>query len=304
MQQDKRFQHIKYDEKIARAMIELTETDPKKIIKRGREPRDRMLWGIYWGKLIVVGADTGVWKTTFVNQICNNVSKQGRKVVKYSLEDRMEDAWKEELFYLINRKRIAESKKPYNRVDFVNNEYWDSEEFKREVVEVWNKLMEIDIMELDKNWLINIDDLVKLMKEQIQEWVKLFAIDHLHYFEMDWNERHDLQIQNAMHKINELARKHNVAIILVAHYKLNKAFWQTGIPSYDDFKDWAAIKQVANIIIQITREIDWENESQFHITKLRWPIRPEIINATFDLKTFEYKFYLDSDKQTSMKGSF
>ena len=27
-----------------------------------------------------------------------------------------------------------------------------------------------------------------------------------------------------MHKINELARKYNVAILLVAHYKLNKAF--------------------------------------------------------------------------------
>jgi len=28
------------------------------------------------------------------------------------------------------------------------------------------------------------------------------------------------------------------------------------IPSYDDFKDGAAIKQVANVIIQITRDMD------------------------------------------------
>jgi len=41
---------------------------------------------------------------------------------------------------------------------------------------------------------------------------------------MDKSDRHDLQIQNTMHKLNELARKENVAILMVAHYKKNKAF--------------------------------------------------------------------------------
>jgi len=44
-------------------------------------------------------------------------------------------------------------------------------------------------------------------------------------------------------------------------------------------------------IYQITRDMDDYNwESSFYITKLRWPIKPKIIKALFDIWTFEYKF--------------
>ena len=36
---------------------------------------------------------------------------------------------------------------------------------------------------------------------------------------MKKTERHDLEIQNVMHQINEIARKYNVAVFLIAHYK-------------------------------------------------------------------------------------
>jgi hypothetical protein len=125
------------------------------------------------------------------------------------------------------------------------------------------------------------------MEEEIENWTKLFAIDHLHYFEMsESKERHDIQIQNVMHRINELARKHNIAVILVAHYRK----WSNNeYPDYDEFKDWSAIKQVANIIIQITRDFEWDT-SRFHITKLRWPIKPKVLETNFNLSTFEYGF--------------
>jgi RecA-family ATPase len=65
-------------------------------------------------------------------------------------------------------------------------------------------------------------------------------------------DRTDLEIQNIMHDINEVARKHNVAILLVAHYKkLNK-----DKPDNDSFKDASAIKQVSNVIIHITRNYE------------------------------------------------
>jgi Flp pilus assembly CpaF family ATPase len=51
----------------------------------------------------LIGAETGTGKTTFVNQVCKNVSSQGARVVRYSLEDRMEDAGKEELYHEMNR---------------------------------------------------------------------------------------------------------------------------------------------------------------------------------------------------------
>jgi hypothetical protein len=41
------FQHITYEQKIARAFEELTATDPNKIMKRGWDEWDNMLGGIY-----------------------------------------------------------------------------------------------------------------------------------------------------------------------------------------------------------------------------------------------------------------
>ena len=48
------FKHISYAEKIAWAYQELMDTDPNLIIKRWREERDNILWGIYTGKVYLV----------------------------------------------------------------------------------------------------------------------------------------------------------------------------------------------------------------------------------------------------------
>lgn len=282
------FTHITYKDKISRAFDELVNTDPKKIMKRWWDEWDDMLWGIYWGKIYVLWANTWVGKTTFVNQVCNNVSNQWFRVTKYSLEDRIEDIGKEEIFYTVNRLMGKDKKKPIDWISFVNNTCYD--EISDYVMRACEILIEKNnLIELDKQKQVSIDELLRLMEEECLNWTKLFAIDHLHYFDMpDSKERHDIQIQNVMHQLNELARKRNVAIILVAHYR---KWSDNDYPSYDEFKDWSAIKQVANIIIQITRNFDDKDWiSRFHITKLRWPIKPKILDTNFNLSLYEYGF--------------
>lgn len=303
LEMDMQFQHIPYKDKIQRWYEELLSTNPDDIMSWGFLEWDKLLWWIYGWKIIVIGAETGVWKSTWVNAICNNVSNQWFRVVKYSLEDRMEDIAKEELYYTCNRIRYSQEKYPYNWVDFVNGKYRDQEFI--ECIDEAKKILteKTNLIELDKNRQVSVDDLLYLMERECDEWTKLFAIDHLHYFDMSqWEDRHDLKIQGIMHQLNELARKRNVAIILVAHYKKNKAFGQLDIPSYDDFKDGSAIKQVANIIIQITRDIE-ESKSSFHITKMRWPIKPKVLSADFNIKTFEYEFE-KTDEQKNADRNF
>jgi len=284
---EENFKHISYREKIEMAYKDLIKTDPKLIMKFWRREWDEFLWWIYWWKIYVVWANTWVGKSTFVNQICNNVSNQGFRVVKYSLEDSMIDIGKENIYIMVNKLRYRDWFKWYPWTKFINGELNKDKPFNDYVARACKILVEKnDLIELDKKKEVNIENLIDLMEEEIEKWTRLFAIDHLHYFEMRWNERHDLQIQNTMHRLNELARKHSIAILLVAHYRK----WSDNtFPSPDEFKDWAAIKQVANIIIQITRDYD-SLESTFFITKLRWPIKPREITTTFNLETFEYDF--------------
>lgn len=302
----KNFTHISSKEKFEKAKAELFATDPSKIIKRWRKERDETLWGIYGGKIYLIWADTWVGKSTFVNQICNNIWWAGERVVKYSLEDRMEDIGKEEIYYMCNRMRVLTWRSMYTWVKFVNNEY-QTQEFREDVNKAVVELEKQNIIELEKTKQANIDEIVELMEEECNNGTRVFCIDHLHYFEFDaWKERLDLQIQNVMHRINEVARKRNVAVILVAHYKNNRdKKWDR--PSYSDFKDASALKQVANVIIQIERwdpdsniqDAMAEKRSTFYITKLRWPRedgRKWFFTCSFDVKKYEYSFQ-KSDEQ-------
>jgi len=284
LETEKHFTHIEFAEKLRRAKREILNTNPDKVIKRWREEWDKTFWWIYGGKVYLIWWQTGMGKSTFLNQITKNVASQGIKAVKYSLEDRMEDIWKEELFYMINRIRYEERVPKRERCDFVNNEYKEASKYIDLAMEVRK---DTQIVELDKKKEITIDDLCTMMDVACDDGVRFFAIDHLHYFQFDGSaERLDLQIKNAMHRINEIARKRNVAVFLIAHYKNNVWNWS---PAPNWFRDAAAIKQVANIIIQIDREYD-DNQSTFYITKLRWPIKPPEISTTFSLDTFEYDF--------------
>lgn len=291
------FTHISYSEKIQRAKDELLATDPNTVIKRWREERDKTFGGIYWGKIYLVGAKTWVGKSTFVNQICKNISDQGVKVVKYSLEDRMEDIGKEELFFEVNRMRYKDRKEKYERCDFVNNDI-QTDEFYHYLWLACEELWKSDITEIDKERQMTIDDLCILMDQECDNWARVFAIDHLHYFEFSntW-ERLDIQIQNVMHKINEMARKRNVAVFLVAHYKNTVWSWE---PEPEWFKDAAAIKQVANAVIQIEREKSDPSKSRFYITKLRWPIKAPEFETWFDIWKFEYSFKKSSPRNKSI----
>lgn len=288
-----KFEHITYEDKIRRSKEELLSTKPSEVMKWWREQRDNLLWGIFGGKIYLIGAETWTGKSTFVNQVCNNVASTGVRVVKYSLEDRMEDIGKEEIYYMCNRLRYKQWLPKYERPKFVCGEY-HGDEYVRFVDEACKILSKSNIIELDKTKSVTIDDLTYLMEKEAQGGTKLFAIDHLHYFEMwDNQQRLDLQVKDVMHRINEITRKYNVAVLLVAHYRNNTSDW---IPSMSFFRDGSAIKQVANVIIQLKRE--W-NATFFYITKYRWPVKKEEteIFSDFDVDTYEYDFKKSEEQQ-------
>jgi archaellum biogenesis ATPase FlaH len=268
------FKHISFWTKITNAKTELLATDPTKVIKWGWAIWDKIFWWIYGWKVYVIGWESWNWKSTFINQLAMSLASQDIKVTKYALEDRMEDIWKEDLFSFTNRILKAHGRDQWNFPDFMNNEYthvsWRY--YDPNNISYINKAQKIisekfnTITELEKQRMVSIDDLIKLIEIEVTTWTKVFMIDHLHYFQKkDGGNRNDLEIENTMHKINEISRKHNVAIFLVAHYrKLNNSF-----PTNDSFKDASAIKQVANVIIHIVRE-DWL--TKFIFWKIRWKI--------------------------------
>lgn len=286
-----KLRHITYEDKIMKWFDELINTDPNKVMKRWRNERDNYLWWIYGWKIYLIGADTGVWKSTFVNQVAKNLASAGTKVTRYSLEDRMEDSAKEDIYYMTNQYRTKRWKSKIQWIRFINWEYtWNwspyyDDDICADITEVSMKIMKLQITELEKNKEVTIDDLADMMNEECDKGTRVFIIDHLHYFQFENSkERMDLQIENAMKKINEVARNRDVAVFLVAHYNSWWGNWQATLNS---FKWSTGIKQIANIIIQISRDDD---DTEFKVSKLRWPLKTMDIISKFDIDTFEYTF--------------
>lgn len=291
-ERNEKLRHISYEDKIIKWIDELLNTDPDKVMKRWWDERDDYLWWVYWWKVYLIGADTGVGKSTFVNQVAKNLASADVKVTRYSLEDRMEDSAKEDIYYMTNQYRVKKWKSKLQWIRYINweytrtkSKYYDSD-ICNDITEVAMEIMKIQITELEKNKDVTIDDLVELMNEECDKGTRVFIIDHLHYFQFENdNIRMDLQIEWAMKKINDIARNRDVAVFLVAHY--NSTGWNW-LPTLNSFKWSTGIKQIANIVVQISR--DDNDETTFTVSKIRWPIKKKIIISYFDLETFEYNF--------------
>lgn len=300
------FHHISYNEKLVRSANELLKTNPRDVIKRWWREFDYHLWGIYWGRIYLVGAETWTWKTTFVNIVCANIAKQWHQVVRYSLEDRLEDKGKEDLYYEVNKIRASDWKYPYIYTEFYNNEYWHKEgksydpEFESYLQRGIKSLSRLKITELDKTKQVNISELEILIKEEAIKGTRVFFIDHLHYFEMTNTERRDLEIQNVMQRLNDVVRNYNLTVFLVAHYSNTK--WVDWKPHPWMFKDWASIKQVANIIIQLKSDRE-TGAIEVYFTKLRGGHRVEwwVIYWQFNIHSYDYTFDKTIEQQSHEK---
>lgn len=275
---ERTFALIDYSEWLDKWYKELDERTEASVMSRWFEKFDNHMWYILPWQLTVIWWVTWVGKSTIVNQIANNVARQWFKVARYSLEDRLEENRINDIYYEVNniRTKRKESMPTHSKFEaklFNEDDYpWILLDIQTAIKNLknYNK----GIIDLAHKKMVDIHELENLFKDVVMnKWVSLVMIDHLHYVKFEKNERHDLAIENFMHQLNDLLRKFNVACILVSHYrKLQK----DEEPDNNSFKDGAAIAQVANKVIHITKDVDeindeaWEWKSvKYIVTKNR-----------------------------------
>ena len=287
-QQDE-FEIVWYEENLDDGMIELLNTNPEHAMSWWYDAFDNKLWYILPWQLILIWWVTWSWKSTFANQVWQNISNQWLKVGKFTLEDRHQDKKKQELYYELWKVRKKQWLKNYPMNLFMIN-WIEMDELQlqqaRDNLVKKNK----NILEIKKNSekRINIDKLEWLVQQLVKQGCKLVIIDHLNEFELTWDkDRNDLKIEEVMYKLKDIWRRYNIAIILIAHYK---KLWKDTKPNDESFKDSIAIAQVANKVIHLYRdklEEDWITE--VIITKNRdnprWTWTLEL-NYDYDLWTY------------------
>ena len=283
------FEIVSYEENLDDGLIELLETNPEEAMSWWYDAFDNKLWFILPWQLIILWWVTGTGKSTFANQVAQNISNQWIKVWKFTLEDRHQDRKKQELYYEIGRIRKQMLLKNYPMNLFMINACDIDEKIllrSKENLLRKNK----NILEIKKNTekRINIDRLEFLIKDLIGQWCKLVVIDHLNEFELTWDkERNDLKVEEVMYKIKDIWRRYNIAIILIAHYK---KLGKDTKPNDESFKDSIAITQVANKVVHLYRDKlveDWITD--VIITKNRDnPLWTWTLELNYDKETWTY----------------
>lgn len=91
----------------------------------------------------------------------------------------------------------------------------------------------------------------KIVEGKVKYGSRMFIIDHLHFIVPFNSDRLDTRIGMTMRKLKEIAKKHGVFIILVAHLKKTNL---TVAPTLEDLRDSSFIAQEADTVIMLWRQ--------------------------------------------------
>lgn len=279
---------VPFDKLIERSMEELDATDANECISTGYKWLDDQIVGLFKSELMVVGGETGTGKTTFVTNICYQASRRGIKTAVFALEDRLTDYGIRAVYFELGKIR----KKYGNAANYPWNAYRKNEikdpSYKAFRKKAQDNLKNDNLFFVDVPSQMNISALEKMVTEFTQKGVKLFLVDHLHYFDMMREDKSKADyIEETMIRLKTLMNRTGARVILVVHYKKLDG----KKPTVDSFKDSIAIPQNANYIINIWRdrsETGNRLETKFFMPKVRNPNGERTITLKYDADSNEY----------------
>jgi archaellum biogenesis ATPase FlaH len=290
-------------------------TDFSKLCRYGVKLLDDSLLAIAKNELVVIGADSGVGKSSLVLDIARHNAKQGKKVALFYLEGGHIEAiqrmkWQDisDLWYSSKydhqfidmdfRKWMLNH--PDNREQLTK---LSSEVYSEQSKLYQNNLFFYPITEGFKieELLTSLVNFHKLVPDKSGEFEKegmydldLIIIDHLQYFSLDQNDNEITEITRIIRECKKITDHHNIPVILVSH--LRKKNKDRGLPDQEDFYGSSNIPKISTTAITVTPYSRMDNLANniyptfFRIVKSRVGIRPNLgILCDYDLTRREYK---------------
>lgn len=218
--------------------------DPEKIhgISCGYQDIDCLTKGFEPGELIVVGADTGVGKSMFVQNMLHNIAKRGCPNLFFSMEMPNIEAEKR---YLEMETDICDGdrEKALKNIEGLPL-YADSAD-------------EQNIQLLDE----------KIGQAIDKYGIKIVGIDHLHYFSRS-QENSSAEIGYLVRQIKRIGNKYQIPILLISHLTKIK---KQGMPDKSTLRDSSFIAQDADAVIMLWRDYMSDDEVKKH--ELFWSLQ-------------------------------
>lgn len=299
------------------AFIEETKdresVNPKDLCNYGIKVLDDSLYKIGSNELVVIGADTGIGKSTLSLSIAQHNAKQGKKVGIYYLEGGHLEAirrmkWRDIAQKYYNEYRFTHptldmdfKKWRYNKLTGgaiseleaeVNREY--QEKYKDNLF-IYSATKEFTLEKL-------LGSLADFNPQIIGDTldVDLLIIDHLQYFSLASSENEITEITKILREVKNITEFYNTPVILISH--LRKRGKNAGLPSHEDFYGSSNISKISTTSIMIAPHSQNDDMKKgiyptfFRAVKSRTGIRPNHaflvdFDATTNTYCDEYEIY-------------
>jgi len=257
------------------------------VAKTGLKELDKRLDGLHSGTLTILSGDSGTGKSTFLNQVIAENVAVGTKCFLFSGE--LTDG---EIGRWLSRTVANDEDLMEKPTKFDGFTYEPTSEAKFQIDNWLKNRLFIYNNEIDSS----IDNMEKSINYLSSEHgVKLFIIDNMMMITTEKDDQNASDAEIAR-RLKAVARKNNVAVILVAHNKKNKDVENV---SMYDIAGSSKITNLADTIIAMKRMVEQSgdgNKVRFAITKNRTTgyLDSNII-MSFDNKRKRFFEYFDTE---------
>lgn len=259
----------------------------KKLCKYGIKFLDDKIGGIYDEDLLIIGAESGIGKSTIAELIAFNCNEQGVKPALFSLENFAGNTVDKKAYQLFKTRTMQWDLKFRQWIDIKNRtpSMTDEDVHKAETMAYNMHLIERD----NKDYTI--DRLETDFKEVVNDGCRVIILDHLDYFDA-YATDNDLQhTKRLMKTIRRLQDTYKVSVIGFSQLRKN-IDKNIIIPTYDDLYGSGDKVKQATLVLMVARAdkdpVDGVYPTYFNLSKDRFGTR-EACEIGYNIRTNKYE---------------
>jgi len=258
---------------------------------------DIILKGVFSNELVIIGARSGSGKSTIASNIAKKNSREGKKVVLFSLENDEGSTFLEEVYKHYKalsaiKLSLREFLKDYSLLDneLLQNSIDRAKETFQNIHLVERKPEGFNIRDMA-------DSMVKLSREYHPD---VFIIDHIDYFDMhNPNANENQNISEIMKEIRAIQGVYGIPVILISHLK--KGVRDSIVPTLEDFFGTSNKVKEATTVILFAPDDETNSHEPSDIKNTWVCIRKDrfggykntVANIGFDTRINEYRKWYD-----------
>lgn len=213
------------------------------VVPTGIAPLDAEVGGMQPGVLTLIGALPGVGKSSLLATILRNVANRGDRIGMFSLED--ERGW-------VARRLLAlESGVPVFVLATRPLTQFQRDSVEEAAARVYETLKNVVI---DDRPALSPAEVAQTAREMIlRHGCKAILVDHLGEMRFPRSDRFDLDVSEALSVLRDVAKRHNVPVLVASHIRRRQGAGIENEPSLTDFANSSAPERMARVALGLSK---------------------------------------------------